>query len=59
VTTSDEVDRIVTAWKRERPNLDVGPLQVLSRVSRLARHLDLARREAFAAHDLEPGNLST
>jgi DNA-binding MarR family transcriptional regulator len=27
----------------------------LSRVSRLARHLDIARREAFAANDLEPG----
>jgi DNA-binding MarR family transcriptional regulator len=26
---------------------------VLSRVTRLARHLDLARRQAFAAHDLE------
>jgi DNA-binding MarR family transcriptional regulator len=28
-------------------------LQVLSRVTRLARHLDLARRQAFAAHALE------
>jgi DNA-binding MarR family transcriptional regulator len=55
VSTTDEVDRIVAAWQRERPDLDVAPLQVLSRVSRLARHLDLARREAFAAHDLEPG----
>jgi DNA-binding MarR family transcriptional regulator len=27
---------------------------VLSRVSRLARHLDRARRAAFAAHELEP-----
>ena len=27
---------------------------MLSRVSRLARHLDLARREAFETHDLEP-----
>jgi len=27
---------------------------VLSRVSRLARHLDIARRGAFAAHGLEP-----
>ncbi|AYY15663.1 MarR family transcriptional regulator [Actinobacteria bacterium YIM 96077] len=27
---------------------------VLSRVSRLARHLDRARRSAFAAHGLEP-----
>jgi len=55
VSTSDEVDRIVQAWQRERPDLDVAPLSVLSRVSRLARHLDLARREAFAAHELESG----
>jgi len=50
---SDEVDRIVDAWERERPDLDFAPLQVLSRVARLARHLDRARRAAFAASDLE------
>ena len=50
---SDEVDRIVAAWRRERPDLDVAPLEVLSRVTRLARHLDLARGAAFAAHGLE------
>ncbi|MFZ5852663.1 MAG: MarR family winged helix-turn-helix transcriptional regulator [Actinomycetota bacterium] len=49
----DEVDNLVAAWRRERPDLDVGPLEVLSRVTRLARHLDLARRAAFAGHDLE------
>ena len=53
MTARDEVDRIVEAWRRERPELDVEPLQVLSRVSRLARHLDLARKQAFAASDLE------
>ena len=52
-TPADDVDRIVRAWQRERPDLDVAPLHVLSRVSRLARHLDLARRAAFAAHGLE------
>ena len=26
----DEVDRIVAAWRRERPDLDVAPLEVLS-----------------------------
>jgi len=52
--TRDEVDALVEAWRRERPDLDVAPLEVLSRVSRLARHLDLARRQAFEAHDLEP-----
>jgi DNA-binding MarR family transcriptional regulator len=49
----DEVDRIVADWRRERPDVDVSPLEVLSRVSRLARHLDRERRQAFAAHDLE------
>ena len=49
----DDVDRIVDAWRRERPDLDVAPLQVLSRVSRLARRLDLDRAQAFALHHLE------
>ncbi len=50
---SDEVDRIVDAWSRERPDLDFSPLQVLSRVGRLSRHVDRARKAAFAASDLE------
>jgi DNA-binding MarR family transcriptional regulator len=49
----DEVDDLVAAWREQRADLDVAPLQVLSRVSRLARHLDIARRGAFAAHGLE------
>jgi DNA-binding MarR family transcriptional regulator len=48
----DEVDGIVAAWRAQRPDLDVAPLQVLSRVTRLARHADRARRAAFAAHGL-------
>ena len=50
---TDEVDDLVAAWQAERPDLDVQPMQVLSRISRLARHLDRERRSAFAAHDLE------
>jgi len=50
---SDEVDRIVEAWERERPDLSFAPLQVLSRVSRLTRHLERARRTAFARSKLE------
>lgn len=49
----DEVDRIVAAWRRERPDLDVSPLEVLSRVTRLGRHLDRARSAAFDRHGLE------
>lgn len=51
----DEVDALVAAWKRERPDLEIGPMEVLSRVTRLALHLDRARRRAFAEHELETG----
>jgi DNA-binding MarR family transcriptional regulator len=50
----DEVDELSEAWARERPDLDLRPVAVFSRISRLARHLDLARREAFTAHAIEP-----
>ncbi|HSP52092.1 MAG TPA: MarR family transcriptional regulator [Cryobacterium sp.] len=49
----DEVDRIVDAWLRERPDLDFAPLQVLSRVARLSKHLDRARRTAFSRSELD------
>jgi DNA-binding MarR family transcriptional regulator len=51
--TRDEVDELVAGWQAERPDLDTEPLQVLSRVSRLARHLDRARTAAFASHGLQ------
>ena len=51
---TDEVDRIVGAWMTQRPDLDFSPLEVLSRVDRLLRHLDRARRDAFRRSELEP-----
>jgi DNA-binding MarR family transcriptional regulator len=50
----DDVDRLIAAWERERPDMDVSPMHVLSRVTRLALHLDRARKQAFAEHGLEP-----
>ena len=49
----DEVDELVESWARERSDLDLAPVAVFSRISRLARHLDLARRQAFTAHGIE------
>ncbi len=49
----DEVDTVVEAWRRERPDLDVAPLEILSRISRLARLLDQARGQAFSSHGLD------
>ena len=49
----DEVDELIEAWGRERDDLDLAPVAVFSRISRLARRLELARRDAFASHDIE------
>lgn len=49
----DDVDRIVDAWQRERPDLEIEPLHVLSRISRLAKHHDRIRSAAFGQHGLD------
>src|ERR1700754_3073325 len=49
---SDEVDDIVVAWRHERPDLDVEPLQVLSRLDRLAGVRGERRAAIFARHHL-------
>ena len=49
----DDVDELTEAWARERPDLDLAPVAVFSRITRLAKHLDRARGEAFAAHAIE------
>jgi DNA-binding MarR family transcriptional regulator len=49
----DEVDEIVAAWRRERPDLDAEPLHVLSRIARLAAVLDERRADAFVDHGLQ------
>lgn len=48
----DDVDRLLADWRRERPEVDLSPMEVFSRVSRLSRLLDRARQDAFAAHDI-------
>jgi DNA-binding MarR family transcriptional regulator len=53
MTEADEVDRIVGAWNTQRPDLDFSPLEVLSRMDRLTRLLDRARRDVFRRSDLE------
>ena len=53
IGVNDEVDEIVEAWGRERPDLDVEPLQILSRISRLADVLDERRAAAFVEHGLQ------
>jgi len=49
----DEVDELTEAWARERSDLDLAPVAVFSRISRLARRVDKVRSDAFTAYDIE------
>jgi DNA-binding MarR family transcriptional regulator len=49
----DEVEQLVAGWRQALPGVDVSPLEVLSRVTRLAHHLERQRSMVFARHDLE------
>src|SRR5919201_932947 len=39
----DRVDRVIAAWRRERPDIDVGSIAVLTRALLIGRHLQKAR----------------
>jgi DNA-binding MarR family transcriptional regulator len=49
----DEVDLLIDAWHRERADLDVEPMQVLSRIARISARLDDRRAAAFVEHALQ------
>lgn len=50
---SDAVDRILAQWRSERPDVDVWPMGVIGRITRLSRVLDRELKEFFAGHGLE------
>ena len=49
----DAVDRITHQWRTARSDLDVSPLEVIGRVSRLSRLLDRRLAVNFARHGIE------
>jgi len=51
--TDDEVDLIIDAWARQRPDIDFAPLDVFSRLRRIARRLDAVRGAAFGRSELD------
>lgn len=46
----DAIDRIEDAWRRERPDVDVSSVGIISRIWRIGRHLEQARKERLAEH---------
>jgi len=49
----DAVDRITSQWNAVRPDVDVSPINVIGRVSRLSRLLDRRLAENFARYGIE------
>lgn len=48
----DEVDLIIDAWSTILPDVDLSPLDVMSRLRRVARDLQRVREAAFSASGL-------
>ena len=48
----DSVDRLIADWARVRPDLDMRPLAVISRLERLRGHVDDELERVFEAHGL-------
>ena len=50
---ADHVDRVLEQWRAERPDLDVSPMGVIGRLSRLSALVDAELRRTFARHGLD------
>lgn len=48
----DRVDVILAQWRRERPDLDTGPMGLIGRIRRVAAHLSRGMEKTFAVHGL-------
>jgi DNA-binding MarR family transcriptional regulator len=53
VPVTDHLDFVLAQWARERPDLDVSPMGVIGRISRLSRLLEPELNRTFRAHDLD------
>jgi hypothetical protein len=53
--TEDHVDHILHQWARERLDLDVSPMGVIGRLSRVTRHLERSLEATFQRHGLGVG----
>lgn len=48
----DDVDKILAQWNQERPDLNVTPMGLVGRISRISSRLNREMEKTFAAHRL-------
>ncbi len=51
----DHIEETITAWRRERPGLDLSGMAVVARFLRVAHRFEEAQDEFFSALGLKPG----
>jgi DNA-binding MarR family transcriptional regulator len=51
----DPVDAILAQWGRERPDLDVSPMDAIGRMARLSKHLERSIQSTVSEFGLNPG----
>ena len=56
MTAADHVDGLLAEWARERPEIDVSPIQVIGRLHRLAMRLTAELEIVFREHGLSEGD---
>lgn len=55
--TEDGVDRVIANWLRERPDIDVGSMGIVSRIWRVSRHLERRRNGYLSEWDADRGTV--
>lgn len=53
----DGVDHVARDWRRERPDIDVSSIGIVTRIWRIARHLENQRREQLAGLGTDRGTM--
>ena len=53
---TDAVDRITAQWRRERPDLDSTPMEVIGRITRASALIQRELERVFAQHGLAGGD---
>ena len=48
----DHVDKVIEQWHQERPDLDIGPMEIIGRIKRLSQYLSREMDKTFSAHNL-------
>ncbi len=51
----DAIDRVVSQWAKERPELDTEPMAIMGRLMRIAKHMENHVAELHKRYDLKMG----